>query len=611
MLRMNPGGSCKVRFEDVVGSNGERSSGEGSGLRDGRGRAARVLDDSIRRLDEYIDSLSRQAVHDDFYDDPDTALEDLTDGIASCSEGESISETPCNDQLSLGKGIAGDIDKAVHTLEGTGVNGTEMVESAIYAEIKETVHQNESDEDNAVLGLNLGPDAGLNSAHPALRPRDSVTLKKNKMLNIQTLPPIRTPVYPSRIPDIDSSSSSDSEVLGVILEMKAKDENKPVLELQRGVAAPQARLPQSNTKRPTLPAPKSPKPSRRMPPAHSYGARSTPEIITIDILKKIKTKPSPSWMKEAKLDSGSDSALNQSKPDILSLQTDEDPDDNVALAKIISKTPEPSSKPSPAKKPLTVKKLCKKTTVRIYIEVPGVFQDVTLLLGEDCAKVTNRIIELASLDRSRGWTLFEINRTFLMERPLFDWEYPMKVVLRWSQNTSENHSLFLKPYPYKLILRPEQVLEKFLTKDGYLYRKVSPKKWKRKYHVLKKGTLYSYSSEGATQHEHSSDLSDRHIYTSFSNPTEKDPGKIQFLLVSETPASAFCNKDDRIHSFATTSEQSLFSWVTALRVARAKRELLSNPHAFVNSSSHAVKARAEELIRALREDRHNKELSAA
>ncbi|KAI8851483.1 hypothetical protein BC829DRAFT_361004 [Chytridium lagenaria] len=180
----------------------------------------------------------------------------------------------------------------------------------------------------------------------------------------------------------------------------------------------------------------------------------------------------------------------------------------------------------------------KKITTRIYIEDAETFETIVLtsLMTADQV-VADLVNNSKKVEQSADWTLFELANDLGIERPIRDWEVVTDVIAAWDTSATVN-AILLKKYGYRSTIVPKI--------QGYLYIEVRPKKWQKKFFLLREGHIYYYENRDK----------------------KKTPTQFCFALRSTSNISIFENKVDYVRFLCVDRQDRLYDWVLAIRLAK-------------------------------------------
>ncbi|KAJ3305419.1 hypothetical protein HDV03_001513 [Kappamyces sp. JEL0829] len=273
--------------------------------------------------------------------------------------------------------------------------------------------------------------------------------------------------------------------------------------------------------------------------------------------------------------------LSQSMPtpqNVKSPEDSSDEEDNIPIMQLISPSqhvPVPEKQPAIDATQQIMAKLSeaniRKITTRVYIENSKKYLTKVLTSLMTAGQLVQEVA-LAS-DEAR-WALFELCIDYGIERPLREWEIVTDVLSAW--NHSSANAIVVKPYKYKPTLELSYLRGAYPRIQGYLYLKLRPSKWSKRFCILKDHCLYYLSEKDNPQSETLfCNLTSFDIYTSSSTakPSKKSPTNFTFVLRSDLHPSNFQEKEDYIKVVGVEKEERLVDWVLALRLAKGERML--------------------------------------
>ncbi|KAJ3220107.1 hypothetical protein HDU67_006863 [Dinochytrium kinnereticum] len=220
----------------------------------------------------------------------------------------------------------------------------------------------------------------------------------------------------------------------------------------------------------------------------------------------------------------------------------------------------------------------KKITTKIYIEDAQKFETVVLTSLMTADQVVEYLLKDHNIEPSADWTLFELANDLGIERPLRDWEIVTDVIAAWDASTSVN-AILMKKYGYRSTIVPKSIVGRFPKIQGYLYIETRPKKWQKKFCVLREGCIYYYKESNMTGETLICRLSGFDVYT-LSRDKKKTPTQFCFALRSTSNIIIFENKVDYVHFICVDRQDRLYDWVLAIRLAKNELTFQEFPELF-------------------------------
>ncbi|KAJ3111734.1 hypothetical protein HDU96_005396 [Phlyctochytrium bullatum] len=328
---------------------------------------------------------------------------------------------------------------------------------------------------------------------------------------------------------------------------------------------------------------------------------------------------------------------SHSKPVSPPQATESEPMDDLPLAQLqtlrrkpktpVVPQPEPES-PAPPKEPVVanekdninaiVSKLSeanlKKITTRVYIESADSFETIVVTSLMTADQVIAELTRRPKIEQSPDWTLFELANDlgigmFFFSPCLFDRLLTKYLSLRQTQNdqletgrfvvlefailllkvvtdviaswdaTATLNAILMKKYGYRSTIVPKSIVGRFPKIQGYLYLEMRPRKWQKKFCVLREGSVYYYKESNMTSETMLCRLSGFDVYT-LSRDKKRTPTQFCFALRSTSNIALFENKVDYVRFLCVDRQDRLYDWVLAIRLAKNELTFQEFPELF-------------------------------
>ncbi|KAI8386893.1 hypothetical protein BD560DRAFT_383086 [Blakeslea trispora] len=223
----------------------------------------------------------------------------------------------------------------------------------------------------------------------------------------------------------------------------------------------------------------------------------------------------------------------------------------------------------------------KTLTTRIYIDDANHHKVVQLTDLLTTAMVVQYLRKKGLLDSSDDWTLFEIDNSHGIERPLREWEIVLNTLSIWEPDAS--NALLIKKYPYHHSLTSESVLQpKIALMHGWLYIEYKKGKWQKRYCFIKDNAIYhAKDSNKGTSSSVLCYLANYDVYT-LLHPSKSSPASCVFAIRAQNRPSIFENESDYIRLLALESQEEMKDWVLSIRNIKSAIQYQQNPARVVN-----------------------------
>ncbi|OBZ90572.1 Amyloid beta A4 precursor protein-binding family B member 1-interacting protein [Choanephora cucurbitarum] len=251
----------------------------------------------------------------------------------------------------------------------------------------------------------------------------------------------------------------------------------------------------------------------------------------------------------------------------------------------------------------------KTLTTRIYIDDANNHKVVQLTNLLTTAMVVQYLRKKGLLESSDDWTLFEIDNSHGVERPLREWEIVLNTLSVWEPDAS--NALLIKKYPYHHTLTPESVLQpKIAPMHGWLYIEYKKGKWQKRYCFVKDNAIYhAKDNNKSTSSSVLCYLANYDVYT-LLHPSKSSPASFVFAIRAQNRPSIFENESDYIRLLALESQEEMKDWVLSIRNMKSLIQYQQNPARVVNPLTPiALENTFEEKPNTLRRHKSTKESS--
>ncbi|KAI9484097.1 MAG: hypothetical protein EXX96DRAFT_560893 [Benjaminiella poitrasii] len=219
----------------------------------------------------------------------------------------------------------------------------------------------------------------------------------------------------------------------------------------------------------------------------------------------------------------------------------------------------------------------KTLTTRIYIDDAKTHKVVQLTNLLTTAMVVQYLRKKGLLDNSEDWTLFEIDNSRGIERPLREWEIVLDILTLW--NIDASNALLVKKYSYHHTLTSECVLQKKIPPmHGWLSIEYKKGKWQKRYCFVKDSAIYHAKDNKPTSSSSVlCHLATYDVYT-LLQPLKTSPTPYLFAIRAQEKSSIFEKESNYIRFLAVDDQTAMRDWVLSIRCAKSYIQYHQHPN---------------------------------
>ncbi|KAI7854425.1 hypothetical protein BDC45DRAFT_508338 [Circinella umbellata] len=223
----------------------------------------------------------------------------------------------------------------------------------------------------------------------------------------------------------------------------------------------------------------------------------------------------------------------------------------------------------------------KTLTLRIYINDGTKHKTVQLTNLLTSAMVVQYFRKKGLLlDSSEDWTLFEVDYSHDIERPLRDWEIVMDTTSTWEHDTKSY--LVVKKYKYRDSLMADSVLQKLYPPNyGWLTVEFKKGRWQRRFFYIMDNTIHHAKDNKGTGSIPLCHLSSFDVYTMLHH-VRGSPTEFVFALRAQDKPHIFERPEDYMYLLAADDYDALRQWVLSIRSAKNMYHYQLYPHRVIN-----------------------------